>query len=253
MKRLIVLLLFAALGGGSALLLGYGLSLGNWFLAAAAGFLFLIVFLLQTITFSELSVLVPLTILEMAANVLFFFWGKGFSWWMAAAFAGSLFFALSAAVSGRREIDNLIRFRFFHVGHSVLPRLFLGLSIFVSLAGVNYLNERGLTVSPELFQYYVGQSQTILGKVMPNFTAPPPALLELMRHNINSVLVRMTPAAKTALLGGIALFSVLSLAGLSFFVEGLTGVAAWLIFQLLLAGGLLKINVEERIVERVGL
>ena len=112
-----------------------------WYLTGAS-ILLSVFFVLQTIFIKSSTIISLVYLLESLAISAFFL--SNFSMSLLFAFAGLVFFFGLATSRGRSEMENQMKIKFFRIQNHILPHLFTGLALFMTLI---YMNGAGFSAT----------------------------------------------------------------------------------------------------------
>jgi len=128
---------------------------------------FLSVFLLQALFVRNrnlLNVFIILQSLAIAAPFL-----PIFSWWLIGAWAALLIFFWIAVRNGRNALENQVKIHFFQIERFVIPGALTALSLFISLAYINFFFENA-TLSKQSFQTLLRPAVPAMSVYVPGFS-----------------------------------------------------------------------------------
>jgi hypothetical protein len=128
---------------------------------------FLAVFLLQVLFVKSRNLINGFILLESIAITVPFL--SIFSWWLIFAWLLLFMFFWKAAQNGKEALENQIKIRFFQVERVVIPGALTALSLFISIAYINFFFEGGM-LSKKSFQTLLRPVVPAMAVYVPGFS-----------------------------------------------------------------------------------
>lgn len=140
-------------------------------ISMAVGFIFLALFLIQSMVINTFLEALSVIIIESAAMVAPILLVGNFNYAVYISFASLLFFLSWGCYSGQQELQNSINIQFFKLRKSVLRKAIIGMTLFSVLIYISFLNVEKLAISKNAFEYFIKPIE-YSGKIfLPNFSA----------------------------------------------------------------------------------
>ena len=260
-RSLVKIIALGVVSVALAFLFGYALSgflvAGSFRLlitAVVAAIFFLALSIFQSFFIKSGSIAALIILLESSVMVAAFY--KNFSFWIVLGALFLFLLLLGGYRWGSKELKNIFKVHFFHVGRPIAARASTALLVFVTIAYLGSLNFSDPSAAKGMIKGMIQPMEPLIARIVGQLLPPGAGMLikpnQLVSAELMTDFIYQATIAKILLLPklfqnlillGIGLLSLKSFA---FIVNYLVLFAAYILYQILKAAGFFYISLESR-------